>query len=153
MKILIVEDEEPKLKHICKFLEQLIPDADLHESRSVRSALLAFETETYDLIILDMSLPTFDVSGVEPGGRPQGFGGTDLMRELDLCEKAVPVIVLTGYEAFTKAGGELGLAAMHEELAEEFPDFFCGILHFNSAYGDWQVKLAELINLHARNAQ
>lgn len=112
----------------------------------MRSALAAFEDGGFDLVILDMSLPTFDVGGNESGGRPQGFGGTDLMRELDLSDLTVPVIVLTGYEAFTKSGGEMGLTAMSQELDEEFPDFFRGILHFNSAYGDWQIRLAALLD-------
>ncbi len=141
MKLLIVEDEEPKLRHISSYLSKLLPDARLIEALSVRSAMEALDKDIFDLIILDMSLPTFDIKGAESGGRPQGFGGTNLMREMDLNDQTIPVIVLTGYEAFTKSGGEVGLKAMNKELTEEFPDFFRGILHFNSAYGDWKIQL------------
>lgn len=145
MKILIVEDEEPKLRHIQDFLKEILPSAGLVSARSVRSAISAFESDSFDLILLDMSLPTFDVSGTESGGRPQGFGGAELMREMDLSDVSTPVVVLTGYEAFTKSGGEVGLSTMSEDLRTEFPDFFRGILHFNSAYGDWKSKLCELL--------
>lgn len=145
MKILIVEDEEPKLRHVSAYLSQTLPDASIKEARSVRSAMVALAATTFDLILLDMSLPTFDVTGSESGGRPQGFGGAELMREMDLSDISTPVVVLTGYEAFNRSGGEVGLSAMSEDLREEFPQFFRGILHFNSAYGDWKSRLSELL--------
>ena len=146
MKILLVEDESPKAGHIKNCLEELRPRCEVRWVRSVRTAIEKLEEGGWQLLILDMSLPTFDIVKGESGGRPQGFGGIELMREMELSEVEVPVIVITGYEAFTKSGGEIGLGAIARELSDEFPEFFKGILHFNSAYGDWKLKLEELLN-------
>jgi CheY-like chemotaxis protein len=145
MRILIVEDEDPKLRHILNYLKSSEPSHEISLARSVRSALEALEDDAPDLVILDMSLPTFDIGGDESGGRPQGFGGRELMRTMKLEENITPVIVLTGYDAFNKAGGQIGLDALNKELAEEHPVNFLGMLHFNSAYGDWQTKLRDLL--------
>src|ERR1700730_5286294 len=142
--LLLVEDEDPKRRHIASFVKEVMPDAQLKTARSVRSALDSLDEQVPDLLILDMSLPTFDVGGSEGGGRPQGFGGLELMRNMELEEIACPVVVLTGYEAFTKAGGQVGLDALNAELTAAHPSIFKGLFHFNSAYGDWKQKFRKL---------
>ena len=145
MRILLVEDEDPKLRHVADFLKSIIFNLDLSIARSVHSALDALEAYSPDLVILDMSLPTFDIMDDEGGGRPQGFGGRELMRNMTLDGTNIPVIVLTGYDAFNKAGGQIGLNTLNKELAAEHSDLFLGMLHFSSAYGNWQGQLKELL--------
>lgn len=144
MYVLLVEDEDPKRRHLCGYLRQLLPGLELGEARSVRSALLSLETRVPDLMILDMSLPTFDIGPSEGGGRPQGFGGLELMRNMALEDIECPVVVVTGYEAFAKAGGQVGLESLGDEIRASHPKIFKGLLHFNSAYGDWQAGLARV---------
>jgi CheY-like chemotaxis protein len=141
MNLLLVEDEEAKERHIAAFVSRLLPHANLRIAHSVRSAMDSLLKEIPDLLILDMSLPTFDIGPNESGGRPQGFGGLELMRNMELEEIRCPTIVLTGYEAFTKSGGQVTLDALSAELAREHPEVFKGIFHFNSAYGDWQDRV------------
>jgi CheY-like chemotaxis protein len=137
LQLLLVEDEDPKRRHIASFVKEVMPNAELKTARSVRAALDSLDERVPDLLILDMSLPTFDVGENESGGRPQGFGGLELMRNMELEEIACPVVVLTGYDAFTKAGGQVGLNALNAELTAAHPLIFKGLIHFNSAYGDW----------------
>ncbi|AQT05749.1 response regulator [Acetobacter persici] len=146
MNIILVEDEDPKRRHIEAFLKEHWPTIDLRLARSVRSALAALDEKIPDFLILDMSLPTFDIGPGETGGRPQGFGGRELMRNIELDEIRCPCVILTGYEAFSKAGGQVGLDALNAELKEEHPVNFHGMLHYNSAYGDWRERLLEIIN-------
>ena len=141
MRILVVEDEDPKARHIRQFLFELVPEAQVEVARSVRAGLDALSEALPDLLILDMSLPTFDIGPTEAGGRPQGFGGLELIRNMELEGIECPTIVLTGYEAFAKSGGQVTLDGLSAELREEHPTIFRGIFHFNSAYGDWQAKL------------
>jgi CheY-like chemotaxis protein len=144
MQILLVEDEAPKRRHVEAYARELLPAAQIEFANSVRSAIQCLSVNLPDLLILDMSLPTFDVGQNEAGGRPQGFGGVELLRNMELEEMICPVIVLTGYDAFTKAGGQVGLDVLRDELAEAHPTLFKGILHFNSAYGDWQDRFRAL---------
>lgn len=99
--ILIVEDEAPKSKHIEDLVMSLAPTARLSTARSVNSALDCLADEQVDLLLLDMSLPTFDVGERESGGRPQAFGGTEVLRHMTMAEIACPTVVITGYEGFT----------------------------------------------------
>lgn len=63
---------------------------------------------------------------------------------MELEEIECPVVVLTGYDAFTKPGGQVGLDALNVELTEAHPRLFQGLLHYNSAYGDWQEQLTSV---------
>jgi CheY-like chemotaxis protein len=143
--VLLVEDEDPKRRHISSFLQELIPALDLGVARSVRSALDKLEERMPELLILDMSLPTFDIGGNEGGGRPQGFGGLELMRNMELEGIECPVVVLTGYDAFAKAGGQVGLDTLNTELSSAHPHLFKGMFQYSSAYGGWQEKLRGLL--------
>jgi CheY-like chemotaxis protein len=78
--ILLVEDEAPKSTHIERFLKNLAPNVVISLAKSVNSAFDALEQNVPDLLLLDMSLPTFDIGDRESGGRPQGFGGIEILR-------------------------------------------------------------------------
>ena len=143
MHILLVEDEAPKRGHIAKLIEELAPEARISMARSVNSALDVLEAEPVSLLVLDMSLPTFDVGERERGGRPQGFGGIEVLRHMSMAEIKCPTVVITGYEGFTREGGTtVDLAQLSIELDEEFPDVLRAVLHYNSTFDEWKSVLA-----------
>jgi len=144
--VLIVEDEEPKFIHLEKYLNELGNNLKITNARSVDSALNALEDNTPDLLILDMSLPTFDITDNEAGGRPQGFGGTEILRTMSVEDMECPTIVITGYPAFQKETGKtVKLDELSQELKKEFPKFLKGILHFNSTFSEWRVSLKRIL--------
>lgn len=149
MRILLIEDEDPKRRHIETFIRELMPTVDFRTARSFNSAVDALESELPDLVLLDMSLPTFEIGDQEKGGRPQGFGGTEILRHLKLSDLVCPIVVLTGYEAFPKGARQVDLAELEAELLGEFPDLFMGVIYFNSAYDEWKHKLSQLLERFA----
>jgi CheY-like chemotaxis protein len=141
-----VEDEAPKRGHIERLLQELAPGARVSLARSVNSALDVLESEPLTLLLLDMSLPTFDVGQRESGGRPQGFGGIEVLRHMVMAGIVCPTIVITGYEGFTREGGAtVDLAQLRTELNEEFAGLLRGVLHYNSTYDDWKTMLGQAL--------
>jgi CheY-like chemotaxis protein len=147
--VLIVEDEAPKRERLLQFLSTQRVDVKMRTARSVRSAIEEIQKEPPQLLLLDMSLPTFDIGPEEPGGRPQGFGGVEVMRYVDLFEIKIPIIVVTAYEAFSRDGG---IAVNHEDLdrqlRSEHPDTYRGLVYYNSLFSDWKTQLSGLIFDH-----
>lgn len=143
---LLVEDEGPKLAHIRRFMRESFSNVSVSDARSVSKALDAIEEEMFDLLLLDMSLPTFDVGHGEHGGRPQGFGGIEILRHIAMEGLALPTIVLTGYEAFPdEAGTLIDLNTLRERMTEEFPETVVAVVHFNSSLDDWRISLRPII--------
>jgi len=149
IRVLVVEDEGPKRSHIHDFLKTLSPKILVVTAASVNSALDVLDEVAPDLMLLDMSLPTFDVSDRESGGRPQGFGGIEILRQMVLSDIRCPTIVITGYEAFQQEAGQpVELSKMRSDLTKEFPDLFLGVLHYNSTFDQWKWELKEILSLN-----
>jgi CheY-like chemotaxis protein len=147
--VLLIEDETPKRGHIVRYLASFQDELTVVVAMSVTSALDEIEKSVPDVVLLDMSLPTFDVGEKEPGGRPQGFGGVEILRHMVMSGIVAPTVVITGYEALPRGDNEsVTVEQMRAEFAAEFPDHFRGVLQFNSSYDEWKVDLKrELVNL------
>ena len=59
MRLLLVEDDEDKREQLLMFFDEHFTFS-VDEVRSFQSALKAIKTICYDLIILDMTIPTYD---------------------------------------------------------------------------------------------
>lgn len=150
MNILLIEDETTKAAKIIKCLNDLDQSNVIQMAKSVTTGIDAVHGYTFDLIILDMSLPTFDISKDEYGGKPQGFGGKEILREMLNYEMLTPVIVITAYEAFSENGNagkvkEQTFNEIKEELELDYPDFYCGIVKYETIFDEWQHQLKKLI--------
>ena len=141
MKVLIVEDDEFKQKRIAQAVRGFDPKVEIIFSRGVNSGLDAISVQVPDLILLDMSLTTFDVGPNELGGRPQNFGGMEVLRQMDRLDIVIPVIVITQHERFATNGREVHLAALRKELEDEHDRVFRGLIYYNSASGKWERQL------------
>lgn len=152
--ILLVEDEAPKRTHIEHFLKSLSSGITVTVAQSVTSALDNLEKRLPDLLLLDMSLPTFDVGERESGGRPQGFGGIEVLRHMTMDGTNCPTIVITGYEAFLReAGKPVDLSQLRSELEKEFPKCLKGVLHYNSTYDEWKIELGKALSKFGIDAE
>lgn len=146
--VLIIEDEAPKRKHIKEYINSHKNGAyiDIVCCGSVSSALDFLDDNEPNFIILDMSLPTYEISDTESGGRPQGFGGLEILRYLKMSGLNCPTLVLTGYEAFMREEGLVELSQISEELKSEFGTFLKDVLYYNSAYSEWKNKMTTTLN-------
>lgn len=146
MKVLLVEDEDPKREAVLSHIVREFPDFDVEIASSVRSALAKLKTNRFELLLLDMSLPTFDIEPGEPGGRPQGFGGYEVLRHLEMAEIGLPTLVITAYEAFPSSNGApVGLDALKKDLSRDFPTLFRGLIQFDPIAGEWGYHFRTLV--------
>jgi len=141
MRILLVEDDEFKSDRLKIFLEDTYPNSEITLARSVNTARRAIKSDKFDVIVLDMSLPTFDVSPGESGGRPQGFGGREVLRDMKRSGLSTPVIIVTQYEAFDSQGQKMDLPSLARILESEYPDTFRQVVYYNAATDEWKQKL------------
>jgi CheY-like chemotaxis protein len=142
--ILLVEDEKYKREHISR----LVLDAfvcQVATANSVKAAFDAIENTAPLLILLDMSLPTYDIADRERGGRPQGYGGREVLRFLELEQIQVPIIIITGYDAFPDSRGAIGLDTLKKELFEEFSSNLKAVLRYDSTSSTWRDELLRKI--------
>jgi len=51
--------------------------------------------EVPDLVLLDMSMPTFDMTDKDKGGRHRGFGGRDILEDIARRGASTKVVIVT----------------------------------------------------------
>jgi CheY-like chemotaxis protein len=145
MKLLLVEDDEDKREQLIKFINEKIK-CDLSEVRSFQSGLKAIKENVYDLIILDMTMPTFDIHPKDSGGRSQPFGGEMLLYEMVRRGIKTKVIIVTQFDLFGKGEDEITLKDLDLRLFESFEYNYVGIVQYNITYSGWKDSLFQLIS-------
>ena len=142
IQILIADDESPKLESLRDFVIASESRATVKTSRSVRSTLDELQCNTFDLLILDMSLPTFDVAPGEKGGRAQNLGGEEVLRYMEFYECECPVIIVTQFDHFFEGGRHVSLEQVAERLHVEHPNTFRRVIHYaGSTSPGWRAEV------------
>ena len=145
MRLLLVEDDEDKREQLLMFFDEHFTFS-VDEVRSFQSALKAIKTICYDLIILDMTIPTYDISPIEQGGRAQAFGGEMLLHELKRRHIMSKAIVVTQFDLFGKDEDEITLIDLDLRLMKQFPINYLGAIQYNIKYTSWESALLDTIN-------
>lgn len=145
-RLLLVEDDEPKLNQLLSFLETQFPQFQISVARSLNAACRLIDSIGFALILLDMSLPTFDGGKtVGASGRQQTLGGRDLLRYLWELEIPSPVHVVTGFKDFPGDVSAILLDELHQELCADFPENYRGHVYFSHNSDHWKIELTAIL--------
>jgi CheY-like chemotaxis protein len=149
MKMLIIEDDEDKLKTLAEFIDFEFKGYEIEAAKSYNSGLKAIikGNGVYDFILLDMSMPNYDISPIEPsGGNPESFAGSELLAQMKLRGIRTPTVVVTMFDAFGDNSSKVSLSQLVEKLAEQFQPNFRGSVYYNPAEDGWRTSLKAIIN-------
>ncbi len=144
MKILLVEDDEDKRDEIIMLINEK-SNYDLAVVRSFQSALKAIKEDSFVLILLDMTIPTFDITPTDNGGRSQPFGGEMLLYEMVRRGINTKVIVVTQFDIFGKGEEEITLKDLDHRLRTKFKKNYLGSVQYGINYTGWKDILLNKI--------
>jgi DNA-binding NarL/FixJ family response regulator len=149
MKILFIEDHPYKLNQVLSFLKEFFPESTVEVRNSYNSGLreLVLNNTKYDLILLDISMPNYDISSEENGGEFIPLAGKLILKEMYLREIPTKVIVVTmhgNFEDGTK------LSELDKTLKDEFSDNYVGHVYFTVVNSEWKGQLSTLIKKHKK---
>jgi CheY-like chemotaxis protein len=99
-KILVVDDD-PAVQAVVRLLLELAGHSVV-TAVDGRAGLAAFETETFDLLLLDIFMPAID--------------GLETMRTIHRQQPAMPIIVMSGRPHTPELGAEPDFLAMATKL-------------------------------------
>jgi CheY-like chemotaxis protein len=145
MRVLLVEDEESKRRQIAEVLSEYFPEAVLTEARSLNSGLRQIVSGQFDVAILDMTMPTFDIASDEEGGRPQAYGGRELFRQMKRRGIKTPAVLLTQFDRFGKGPDQRSIEELDAELRRDHPTTYLGAIRYNVAFDTWRDELIHIL--------
>lgn len=145
-KLLIVEDDDPKLEQLQSIIKSEFPEYEISIAKSLNSACKLIDNQEFNLVLLDMSLPTFDGGKtISSSGRQKTLGGRDFLRYLVECEVNLPVFVVTGFKDFPIENKNIQLAELDKSLKKEFTEIYRGNVFFSHSNDDWKEKIREIL--------
>ena len=143
MKLLIIEDDPNKLNAITSFLDNY-QDIEYTYSMSYKSGMRAIASGDFELLLLDMTIPVYDVTAHETGGRPLHLAGKDILFKLKRKNNPLKAIVVTQYEVFNG----ISLGKLNLMLHEEFPENYLGYVYYNITQDSWRKDLATMLQIY-----
>lgn len=143
MKILLIEDDKYKREDLRTYIHQEFPDVWVDEVKSYKTGVLKVLDGTYDLLLVDMTIPTYENDSFPSGGGSLKNGGELIINEVYDEGKNVKFAVVTQYETFD---GET-LEVIEQRLHRLCNNNYLGCVKYCSYKEDWKNPLHKIIKL------
>lgn len=142
MKALIIEDDMNKAEQISNHLHSILSDIQITCKKSYQSGLREIIEERYDLIILDMSLPTYDISMREEGGPFLAYAGEEVLGEMQRRRIRTNVIVVTQFNSFGEGRDKMSLEQLRKRLSDRFKENYIKTTFYEASEKNWKDEIS-----------
>lgn len=141
MNILLVEDEPAKRDLIEAAIRDFSPTAQIAAGHTVQQAVQKLRETTYDLIILDMALPSHESKpgGAQPMSQPTG--GVEILLELAYEGRSDPVVIITQYPDIEFDKELYPLAKARQGLSKRLNVKISDVIQFRARDTAWREQL------------
>lgn len=143
MRILFIEDEIAKRKDIQNFLIEELSQTDIENAHSLMSGMLALRNKEYELVLLDMSLPLYDLD--EGNNEFEAFGGIEILDEIKRKELSVKVLVITAFDVIEDETKKIHLEQLNQQMIDNYCDIYLGCIHYDQSSLEWKTELRKYI--------
>jgi len=140
LRVLVVEDSDHKRVKVLDLIREARSDARVIEAKSFNSAARAIEVEEFDVIIMDMSLPTYDRTSTESGGKFRALGGRELARKVARKGHVAKIVFFTQYDAFSGPDSHT-LSSLKALLSSEIGGNFHSLIYYDSSQSGWREQI------------
>ena len=139
MKILIVEDEDLKMKDIQRFVAEQYPMAVIDTSASYADAVKLCYAVIYDFLILDMNIPQYGRGDHDKSINSNG--GEMIVRELYSEDIFIKFVFVSQYETV----GDESIESFDKRRVTYSPQTYCGFVFFEVNDDAWKLKLSNIL--------
>lgn len=154
INILLIEDNPHKRDRILSFLNGGDFKVNVCHAGSFTSGYRRMSSdEAFELVLMDMSLPTYDKSSSESGGRFRTLGGREVARKAYRKGVRTPILFVTQYNAFSEGDVSHTLDTLDRELRAEFGDRYHGIVQYDSSQSMWRKKISAVLQVIDKNLE
>jgi CheY-like chemotaxis protein len=146
MNILLIEDDLQKGGRLTEYLAKRFGAENISLAKSVKTAIDKLDESTPELIVLDMSLPSYEEGrSLHSGGRQNSFGGLDILAYMAATGIEIPAVVVTQFPEFEDKGLRLSLSELNAKLQRDFKNNYIGLVHYRHNEESWISSLDNII--------
>lgn len=140
-KILIVDDDNYKTSNIVQLLNKMNIEPEITIEKALNPGLRKICQENFDIVILDMSMPIFDLS---ESSNFNSFGGITFLEEMKRKKISIPTIIVTQYQIFGEGSSQKTSDSIDKMCQENFQNYK-GLIIYSSLESNWKEKLVKII--------
>ena len=146
-RVLLIEDESHKRDELTSYLKEfLFSEKEIDVVESVREAVISVIENEYDLIVLDMALPTYSISDDSTdGGQDQDLGGVEVLRTLKLHGKSTNVIIVSQFSDIKLDEKRIKLNAAKALLKRKYGQTIRGAVLYKYKSPINRIKISNLL--------
>ncbi|PKG85105.1 hypothetical protein CXF85_05730 [Colwellia sp. 75C3] len=145
MKILIADDSEEKIDELTEFFNSKKYGVEIGVSGSFKETVSKVESETYDLVMLDMTMPTSS-SKLKSKKTKRSLAGKDVLATLNYHSISPPkCIIFSQFSEFGRHDDIMSLSEIYDDLFDTYSNFLCGYVIYDSTSDLWKDSLTKLI--------
>jgi CheY-like chemotaxis protein len=153
MRVLIIEDDENKSQQLQTFVRDIVPNASIAVAKSYNSGMREILAADQDLVLLDMTLPAFDIGLNDEGGHPQHYGGRLILQQMQRRSIETPVVVVTQFDVFGTGADKLTRDELDKRLKGDHPSIYLGTIYYNAAVEGWKGQLRKYLEKFQREGK
>lgn len=142
MIVLLVEDNENKMRAISSFYRNEFPRDDLFIADSLIDGLRYARDLAPSFILLDMSLP--NRAGATPGHRTsatQAFAGKEFIWRVKRMSFQTKILVVSMFETFGASPNIITLTDIDMEMKDRYPEIYLSAVHYSQSDERWQSEI------------
>lgn len=145
MNILVIEDEPAKRELIEQAIKELRPKAAISSGRSVQQAVKHLREAEFDLIVLDIALPSHESKpgGAQPMSQPTG--GVEVLLELSYEARPDKVIIVTQYPDIEYDKRLYPLSKARQALAKRLSVNIIDVIYFKARDPAWREQFRKAL--------
>ncbi len=126
MNILIADDSEEKIYELKQFFNSKNYEVSLGVSGSFKETVSKVESEQYDLVMLDMTMPTSS-SKLKNKNTKRSLAGKDVLATLNYHSISPPkCIIFSQFSEFGRHDDIVSINEIYDDLFDTYSNFLCG---------------------------
>jgi response regulator of citrate/malate metabolism len=144
MRVFIVEDDTFKLSQLKSAVLRVEGLVSIDVASSLQDGMTTLSRQEFDLVLLDMALPSHTGDAGSTDIYSQPVGGLDILLFLSMDDRKEKVVILTQYPTVEYNRNHVPLTKLREKLLADEVSNVIDVILFHED-GAWQEQLSACV--------
>lgn len=147
-KVLIVEDDIHKLDSLTIFMSNHLLCSEITPAKSLQEAITSIDEEVFDLVLVDMAIPSHAI--VQGEGSPISLlnGGLEVILELSSLGRSDDCVIITQFHEIEICSNNYAIQTAKKYISELLECEVLDCILYDEGENLWKKQLLKSISLY-----
>lgn len=143
MRIIVAEDYQRKSDDLCAAVSEVVPDAVIDTATSYRGTLDLIMTNSYQLAVLDITMPDFDERG--SASEIMHYAGKEILMEMLYQNRFCPTVMVTGFGVIGNNQKRVTFVQLRSDLLKLMGAGQFDMIAYKGSNPEWKTQFTNAI--------